>query len=65
MMAVSCDLLDNVGPVRMTGNWVSGSLLVVKDPAPPGGCCTPARVPLPRLGSKVVVLPEVLSISRR
>jgi hypothetical protein len=36
---------DIVGPERITGNCVSGSLLVVNDPAPPGGCSTFSRLP--------------------
>ena len=57
-MAVSWVLDDTVGPVSITGNWVSGSLLVVKLPAPPTGCSTLTTFPVVAAeGSKVPTCP--------
>ena len=47
-----------VGPERITGYWVSAISVVVKLPAPPGGCSSlPAARESEPMGSKITDLP--------
>ena len=54
-----------VGPVGITGSWVSRLESLINEPAPPGGCIVLASFPDPELDEKTTFLPVIEALNSK